>query len=104
MTVLRCGLIGENIGNSRLARGLAIMCADHGMTLDFTAIDTRGDGTFDFAKTVDDLRGKGWTGVTVTHPWKTHAAAWAGDAMVAGTGGLGASNTLIFSPKAGHNT
>ncbi|UWQ16438.1 NAD(P)-binding domain-containing protein [Jannaschia sp. M317] len=97
-------MIGENIGNSRLARALGLLCADHGMTLDFTAIDTMGDPDFDFDGTVDDLRLQGWTGVTVTHPWKTHAAAWAGDRMVAGTEDLGASNTLTFAPVAGHNT
>ncbi|MCK0166279.1 shikimate dehydrogenase [Jannaschia sp. S6380] len=101
---LRCGLIGTHIGASRLARALAIMCADHGLTLDFTPIDTAGSEAFDFEETVDMLRLDGWTGVTVTHPWKTHAADWAGDALIADIRTLGAANTLTFAPVAGHNT
>ncbi|WP_371153258.1 shikimate dehydrogenase [Jannaschia sp. 2305UL9-9] len=104
MPDIRCGLIGENIGNSRLAAALRVMAADQGATVDFTPIDTKGDAGFDFDACVDNLRLSGWTGVTVTHPWKTHAAAWAAGAMVPGTERLGASNTLIFAPIAGHNT
>ncbi|CTQ50369.1 shikimate dehydrogenase family protein [Jannaschia donghaensis] len=104
MKTLTCGLIGENIGASRLSRALGIMCADHGIDLTFTAIDTLDMADFDFDAQVDILRHDGWTGVTVTHPWKTLAADWAGDTMVPGTETLGASNTLTFSPLAGHNT
>ncbi|SFJ58110.1 shikimate dehydrogenase family protein [Jannaschia pohangensis] len=104
MTHLVCGLIGDNIANSRLSRALAIMCADHGWTFDFTPIDTSDVPDFDFPQTVDRLRAEGWTGVTVTHPWKTQAADWAGDAMLADVRDLGASNTLTFAPLAGHNT
>lgn len=104
MKTLTCGLIGENIGNSRLSRALKIMCADHGIAFHFTPIDTKNAEGFDFGAQIDLLRHDGWTGVTVTHPWKTHAAAWAGDAMVPGTTGLGAANTLTFSPVRGHNT
>ena len=104
MNRLLCGLIGENIGNSRLSRALAIMCADHGIGFDFVPIDTKGLEAFDFDAQVELCRADGWTGVTVTHPWKTHAAAWAGDAMVPGTEALGAANTLTFAPVAGHNT
>ncbi|WGH78905.1 shikimate dehydrogenase family protein [Jannaschia ovalis] len=102
--ILRCGLIGENIGASRLHRALDLMGAAHGVEVAFTAIDTAGDPDFDFDATVDELRLLGWTGVTVTHPWKTHAAAWAGSAMVPGCERLGAANTLTFAPPAGHNT
>ncbi|PWJ19223.1 shikimate dehydrogenase family protein [Jannaschia seohaensis] len=104
LTPLRCGLIGENIGRSRLALALAIMAEDHGGRLEFTPIDTADDPSFDFDATVARLMAEGWTGVTVTHPWKTHAAAWAGAAMVPEAQGLGASNTLTFHPVTGHNT
>ncbi|WP_092643881.1 shikimate dehydrogenase family protein [Jannaschia faecimaris] len=104
MKTLICGLIGDNIGNSRLSRALSIMCGDHDIEFTFTPIDTKGQDAFDFDAQVDLLRHDGWTGVTVTHPWKTYAADWAGDAMVPGTETLGASNTLIFSPLAGFNT
>ncbi|TFL18151.1 shikimate dehydrogenase family protein [Jannaschia formosa] len=103
-SLLRCGLIGENIGRSRLAAALAIMAEDYGGRLAFTPIDTAHDPAFDFNTTVERLRAEGWTGVTVTHPWKTHAAAWAGNRMVPGTETLGAANTLLFDPVAGHNT
>lgn len=101
---LRCGLIGDNIGNSRLARGLAIMCANHGLTLEFTAVDTKGVQDFDFEAEVDRMAAAGWTGVTITHPWKTHAAGWAAGSMLPEVRGLGASNTLTFGPVVGHNT
>ncbi|WP_179379477.1 shikimate dehydrogenase family protein [Jannaschia marina] len=104
MNTLVCGLIGENIGNSRLSRALELMCADAGIDFRFTLIDTKGVAEFDFDAQVDLCRADGWTGVTVTHPWKTHAARWAGDAMVAGTRDLGAANTLTFVPRRGHNT
>ncbi len=80
------------------------MCVAHGMTLAFTAIDSDADPEFDFDDTVEMLRLDGWDGVTVTHPWKPHAADWAGDRMVSGTETLGAANTLTFSPIRGHNT
>jgi len=103
MTLL-CGLIGENIGNSRLSKALDIMAADVGIEVAFTPIDTLEIEGFDFDDQIDLLRSDGWTGVTVTHPWKTHAATWADGAMVPGTAHLGAANTLIFDPVTGHNT
>ena len=95
MRSLRIGLIGAGIGRSRLARALDLMCADHGIALDFTPIDTAGLAGFDFAATIRRLRDAGWHGVTVTHPYKTHAFA-ASDRMAPGTGDLGAANTLLF--------
>ncbi len=105
MTTLRAGLIGAHIGRSRLSAALRIMCDDHGLVLEFTPIDTADRPGFDFARKVDELRGLGWTGVTVTHPHKEYAAAYAGDAMQPDVRHLGASNTLTFHPHlAGHNT
>ncbi|KIT15236.1 shikimate dehydrogenase family protein [Jannaschia aquimarina] len=104
MTTLRIGLIGAHIGASRLSAALRIMCDAHDLTLDFTPIDTAGDPDFDFDDCVASLILDGWTGVTVTHPWKPAAAIWAGEAMVGGARELGAANTLIFAPPSGHNT
>ncbi|MFT4959340.1 MAG: shikimate dehydrogenase [Paracoccaceae bacterium] len=96
MRVLRAGLIGDHISQTRLPAALEIMCKASGMTLDFELIDTADHPDFDFANTVDALRPKGWSGVTVTHPFKTDAAGYAGSAMSAELRKLGASNTLIF--------
>ncbi|MEM8630877.1 MAG: hypothetical protein AAGF74_06560 [Pseudomonadota bacterium] len=105
MTLLRGGMIGENIGNSRFARAFEIMCTDHGLRLEFSPIDTKGLEAFDFVETVDQLRQDGWTAVTVTHPWKPDAASYAGDTMGAGVAALGAANILSFKGGlAGHNT
>lgn len=105
MTVLKAGLIGEHISRTRLPAALDIMCKLHGLTLEFELIDTATRPDFDFTATVDGLRAAGWTGVTVTHPYKTDAARYAGDGMLPELRGLGASNTLIFGePLTGHNT
>lgn len=105
MKTLRAGLIGEHISRTRLPGALEIMCAEVGWMLDFTLLDTADDPDFDFNTTVDLAREDGWTGVTVTHPWKTDAARYAGDAMHKDVAHLGASNTLVFAPDLrGYNT
>jgi quinate/shikimate dehydrogenase (NAD+) len=96
MKVLRAGLIGDHISQTRLAAALEIMCVEYGIRLEFELIDTADRTDFDFVKTVDGLRAKGWNGVTVTHPYKTHSANYAGPAMPAELRKLGAANTLIF--------
>ena len=102
---LTCGLIGGNISRTRLPVALEIMCQAQGMSLDFTLIDTEDDPDFDFTTTVDMLRQDGWTGVTVTHPHKTEAAAYAGNAMDREVAHLGASNLLLFGKHlSGWNT
>ena len=105
MTVLRAGLIGEHISRTRLPRALQIMCNVHGMSLEFDLIDTALIEGFDFVTCVDGLRAKDWTGVTVTHPYKTDAADYAGGGMQAEVAHLGASNTLVFEGSVhGFNT
>ena len=105
MTVLRAGLIGAGIGQSRFSAALQLMCEAHGMQLAFTPIDTAGRPDFDFARAVDDLRAAGWNGVTITHPHKVQAMAYAGDSMGPDFRHLGAANTLTFHPELmGHNT
>lgn len=105
MTELQAGLIGDHISRSRLAAALQIMCADHGLGFAFQMIDSAETPDFDFAATVAACRANGWTGVTVTHPYKAAAAAYAGDTATPDVRLLGASNTLIFgeAPTA-HNT
>jgi shikimate dehydrogenase len=104
---LTMGLIGENISRTRLPAALEIMCAQHGLFLSFTPIDSKGDDTFDFDATVAQLIADGWDGVTVTHPFKLDAAKTAGNHAPQGTGGsrLAASNLLKFSdPLMAYNT
>ena len=102
--ILRCGMIGANIGRSRFPRAFALMAARAGIDLDYVAVDTAGDPRFDFDATVTRMAAEGRTGVTVTHPFKTAAARWAGAAMDAEAAHLGAANTLLFSPRRGGNT
>jgi quinate/shikimate dehydrogenase (NAD+) len=105
MKVLKAGLIGDHIGQTRLPAALDIMCDAYDITLEFVLIDTADQTDFDFVKTVDGLRAKGWSGVTVTHPYKTHSANYAGSAMAAELQNLGAANTLVFKrPLTGDNT
>ena len=105
MTKLTCGLIGQHISRTRLPAALEIMCQAEGLTLDFTLIDTAERPGFDFAAEATRLREVGWDGVTVTHPWKTQARAYAGSGMQGDLAHLGAANTLTFAPHlAGTNT
>ncbi len=105
MKVLRAGLIGEHISRTRLPAALEIMCGLAGWRLEFERIETAERPDFDFDAFVERVRGQGWAGVTVTHPWKPMAAAYAGDRMRPELRGLGASNTLVFGPPlSGHNT
>lgn len=96
MNVLKAGLIGDHISQTRLPAALNIMCQASGIALEFELIDTAGQPDFDFVKTVDGLRAKGFGGVSVTHPYKTHAANYAGSAMPAEQRLLGAANTMVF--------
>jgi shikimate dehydrogenase len=98
-------LIGENISRTRLPKALQIMCDMSGIELDFELIDTALIDGFEFRNCVDGLRAMGWTGVTVTHPYKTDAAEYASSGMGAEVAHLGASNTLIFGETlSGFNT
>ena len=90
------GLIGEHISRTRLPAALEILCAEHGYDLAFELIDSADRASFDFRATVDEVRSWGWTGVTVTHPFKISAASYAAHGMAATVAHLGAANTLIF--------
>ncbi|MEN8197536.1 MAG: NAD(P)-binding domain-containing protein, partial [Pseudomonadota bacterium] len=102
---LRAGLIGEHIQKTRLPAALQIMCDDAGFDLAFELIDTALLANFDFDRQVAELIEAGWTGVTVTHPFKIDAARFAGDGMSGEAADLGAANTLVFdNPLKGFNT
>ncbi len=105
MTRLLAGLIGSHIQKTRLPRALAMLCDEAGLQLQFELIDTDGVADFHFDATVEDLKARNWSGITVTHPYKTSAARYAGENLLPEIARLGASNTLIFSPAlSGHNT
>ncbi len=102
---LRAGLIGAHISRTRLPAALEIMCAAHGIGLEFELIDTAALAAFDFDATVHGLTGRGWSGVTVTHPYKTNAARYAEEGMHPDVAHLGACNTLVFGEYLiGYNT
>jgi shikimate dehydrogenase len=96
MSMLRAGLIGENISRTRLPAALQIMCDYAGLDLQFDLIDTFGLARFNFDATEDRMWGEGWTGGSVTHPWKTNARRYVADKMHRDVASLGASNLLTF--------
>ena len=96
--IVRCGLIGENLGRSRFADGLQLLCHAHGLTLDFDLIDSAGRTDFDFESTLEVCRDEGWTGVSVTHPFKRQSALWLGDALDSTVARIGSCNLVIFEP------
>ena len=102
---LRASLIGEHIQKTRLPAALQIMCDEVGIKLAFDLIDTALSGAFDFDRKVTELIEAGWTGVTVTHPFKIDAAQFAGNGMTGEAANLDAANTLVFdNPLKGFNT
>jgi shikimate dehydrogenase len=105
MTTLTAGLIGSHIQKTRLPAALKLLCDEVGIGFEFELIDTAQLPTFDFDATVNELQDRGWTGITVTHPYKTHAARYAGEGLLPTIVRLGASNTLVFGPPlSAHNT
>lgn len=104
MATLRAGLIGAHITRTRLPAALKILCDNVGWALEFDLIDTAKRPDFDFNARLERARFEGWTGMTVTHPWKTHARKWIGADMTAQAAHLGAANTLVFDPRHGFNT
>jgi shikimate dehydrogenase len=102
---LRAGMIGEHIQNTRFPAALRIMCDEVGLGLSFELIDTARRHAFDFDRQVTELIEAGWTGVTVTHPFKMAAARFAGAGMTGAAATLDAANTLVFDgPLRGFNT
>lgn len=102
---LRASLIGEHIQKTRLPAALQIMCDDASIELAFDLVDTALRSDFEFDRKVTELIEAGWTGVTVTHPFKIDAARFAGRGMTGEAANLGAANTLVFGdPLQGFNT
>ncbi len=93
--VIKAGLIGENISRSRFSAAVGGLCEQAGIDWDFTLFDTAHMPIFNFDQHIDQLIADGFTGVTVTHPYKTHA-----DKRAENRNGypanLGASNLLTF--------
>jgi shikimate dehydrogenase len=94
---LKLGLIGAHISRTRMPAAMQVMCAVEEIDLSFELIDTSAAPEFDFATQVEALRAAGWDGVSVTHPFKTQAAAYAGPDMDGATAHVGAANTLVFA-------
>jgi shikimate dehydrogenase len=89
-------MIGEHIQKTRLPAALRMMCDEAGFGLAFELIDTARLDGFDFDRQVNELIEAGWTGVTVTHPFKMAAARLAGAVMTGAAAKLDAANTLVF--------
>jgi len=96
MSELRAGLIGANIQRTRLPFALKALCDLNNIEFSFDLIDTVLIDNFNFEACVRQRLDMGWTGVTVTHPYKTAAADFVGQLSEA-PANMGASNTLIFN-------
>lgn len=94
-STLLCGLIGENIGRSRLEMALELFCQQSGRSLEFKAFDTADAQDFGFAGHIRLLHVFGYQGISVTHPWKTLADCLC-DQRDGYPAGLGACNLLRF--------
>lgn len=92
---IKAGLIGAHIENSKFGVSLAMVAEAHGIAVEFEHIDTADQPDFDFAATVRGLIEAGWSGVTVTHPWKIDAMALA-DRRRNAPDTLASANTLLF--------
>ena len=96
MAELNAGLIGSNIQRTRLPFALKALCDLNNIDFSFELIDTALIDDFDFIRCVEERIASGWTGVTVTHPYKTAAADFVGKLTYAPSN-MGASNTLVFN-------
>ncbi len=102
MAELRAGLIGANIQRTRLPFALKALCELNDIDFTFDLIDTALIDDFNFERCVLERLELGWTGVTVTHPYKTAAADFVGSVSQAPSH-MGASNTLIFNGSKSKN-
>lgn len=82
-----------------------VLCREHGLTLEFTPIDTGEVPDFNFDGKIDELIALNWSGVTITHPYKIAARDRAGNGMRPEVARLTACNLLTFrSGIKGFNT
>ncbi len=103
---LRCGLIGANLGQSRFSQALDLMCQAEGLRLSFDLIDSAKQPELQLDTVLKSCMSQGWSGLSVTHPFKTAAADWLGAHGDNSLQRLGASNLITFQDGAvhGHNT
>lgn len=99
MTSITCGLIGAGLTRSRFGEALGLLGAHHGLEVSFQLIDTGGNSGFDLVSELERLRDAGWTGVSVTHPFKTAAAEWAAELLSDDIRRIGATNLVLFRPE-----
>lgn len=99
------GLIGRHLGRSRFGGVLTGLAAADGIQIHFTLCDTALIEQFQFDAQIAKLSDQGWSGVSVTHPFKSCADGLA-DLRIGYPKGLGASNLLVFRNDAilAHNT
>ncbi|WP_204115298.1 shikimate dehydrogenase family protein [Shimia biformata] len=99
MTTITCGLIGEGLSRSRFGTALGMLGAHHGYEVAFHLIDTADRRDFDLVAELERLREAGWTGVSVTHPYKSDAAVWADAVLDDDIRRIGATNLVLFKPE-----
>jgi len=106
MTAITAGLCGAHISATRLPAALQAMSREAGVALSFDLIDSGDDPRFVFEETVAHVRQQGWTGLTVTHPFKIAALELAETVAPDVPAGMGASNLLLFKDGGltAHNT
>ena len=95
---LRLSLVGANIQKTRLPKLFAVLCEREGLTLAFDLSDSALDDAFDFHRRVNACAAAGYTGIVVTHPFKTLAVPLARE-LQGVPAALGAVNCLRFDPN-----
>lgn len=71
--MLKLGLIGKGISRSQSARLHVLLGAMTGLDVRYDYLDTEGVAGFDLGKRLQQCVAEGYTGVNVTHPYKTLA-------------------------------
>ncbi len=105
MSGLSIGLIGKNIGQSRFGAAMQILAQTQNLSCDFQRIDTASQPDFNLKHCLEKLQRDGRRGVSITHPYKSDAAALIGADCTAEVHNIGASNLLLFNtPPQAFNT
>lgn len=105
MPLLKAGLVGAHISNSLFPAALQILCDAKGWSLSFQLIDTALKSKFDLKARMLHATLDGWSGLSVTHPWKVAARHSLVDHMVPGLEHLGATNLVRMNGSVtGFNT
>lgn len=93
--MLKLGLIGEGIGQSKSPDLHQRLGGLVGIDTDYELIDALNEPSFDFPATVERVRQAGYRGVNVTFPFK-EAALRLADRAGEGARRVGSANTLLF--------